>query len=296
MELRDLRYFVAVAEELHFGRAAARLHISAPPLTQHIKRLESQLSVVLFNRTKRTVAITAAGSALLKEARQMLAQADSLAIAVQRAGRGETGQLRAGVIGSSIFSKARDLQTQMSRLLPDAHLVWYEMSSVEQVQAIQQKRLDLGLIITPIDHEGLVVRRAVREPLVAAIPSTHALAKRTSIPLRLLKDEVFILGARHISPGYYDRFISACNAAGFSPHVAHQASHMLTYISLVAIGAGVSLVPASMAKAGLSGVSFLRIQGKAPYSEVSIAWNPANNSPLLSRALAALKIPSLPGR
>jgi DNA-binding transcriptional LysR family regulator len=289
MDLRDLRYFVAVAEELHFGRAAARLRISPPPLTQRIKALEQELDVLLLRRTKRSVALTAAGSALLVEARRLLIQADGLAATVHRAARGEIGHLRAGVVGSAIFSQARDVQATLARLLPDVRLVWHEMSSVEQMESLRDNRLDLGLVTASTAPEGVVLGRTIREPLVVALPSTHPLASRSTIALQMLRDEVFILGARHLSPSLYDRVISACAAAGFSPHVDHQAGHMMTYISLVAIGAGISLVPASMAKAGMAGVTFVRLKGPVPYSEVSLAWNPHNVSPVLARVLELLK-------
>lgn len=289
MDLRDLRCFVAVAEELHFGRAAARLRISPPPLTQRIKALEQQLDVLLLKRTKRSVALTAAGSALLVEARRLLIQADGLAATVHRAARGEIGHLRAGVVGSAIFSQARDVQATLARLLPDVRLVWHEMSSVEQMESLRDNRLDLGLVSASTAPEGVVLGRTIREPLVVALPSTHRLASRSTIAMQTLRDEVFILGARHLSPSLYDRVISACAAAGFSPHVDHQAGHMMTYISLVAIGAGISLVPASMAKAGMAGVTFVRLKGPVPYSEVSLAWNPHNVSPVLARVLELLK-------
>jgi DNA-binding transcriptional LysR family regulator len=291
MELRDLRCFVAVAEELHFGRAAARLHISPPPLTQRVKALEVQLGALLFKRNKRSVSITAAGAALLVDARRLLEQADALMATVHRAAQGETGHLRVGVMGSAIFSHGKGLQAKMSAQLPDVKLIWHELSSVEQVQSIRENRLDLGFINTPIDHEGLSVRRALREPLVAALPANHALAHRRSIPLRALRDETFIHSTRRTSTGFYDRFIAACNAAGFSPKIDHQAGHMLTYISLVAIGAGVTVVPASMARTRLDGVVFLAIAGKAPFTEISIAWNPQNGSPVLARALQLLDVP-----
>lgn len=290
MELRDLRCFVAVAEELHFGRAAARLHISPPPLTQRVKALEAELGALLFKRNKRSVAITAAGAALLVEARRMLAQADALVTTVHRAAQGESGHLRVGVMGSVIFSHGKSLQATMRAQLPDVRLIWHELSSVEQVQSIRDNRLDLGFVNTPIEHEGIMIRRALREPLVAALPATHPLAGRRSIPLRALRDEVFIHSTRRTSTGFYDRFIAACNAAGFSPIIDHQAGHMLTYISLVAIGAGVTVVPASMAKTGLDGVAFVRIEGNAPYTEISVAWHPDNASPVLARALQLLDV------
>lgn len=289
MELRDLRCFVAVAEELHFGRAADRLHITPPPLTKRIKALETRLGTLLFKRNKHSVTITAAGSALLSDARRLLEQADEMQKTVHRAAQGETGHLRVGVMGSAIFSHGRELQARMRSVLPDVRVIWHELSSVEQVQSLQEHRLDLGFINTPIDHEGLLVRRVLREPLVAALPSTHALAGRRSIPLRVLRGETFIHSTRRTSSGFYDRFIAACTAAGFSPKMDHQAGHMLTYLSLVAIGAGVTVVPASMARTRLDGVSFIPIEGRAPFTEISIAWHPGNASPVLGRVLQLLE-------
>jgi len=285
MELRDLRAFVAVAEELHFARAAARLHVSPPPLSQRIKALESEIGVSLFTRSKRSVVLTAAGSVLLTEARRLCSRADELPQLTRRAARGETGELRAGVVGSAIYSQARALVADIAREVPDAHLVWRVLSSVEQIQAIRENRLELGLINTPIDHDGLVVRSLLRERLVVVMPATHRYARRASIPLRLLKDEIFVVGERHLAPSYYDRVIGAFNAAGFSPIIEHQPQSIIAYIGLVAIGVGLSIVPASLARLGLAGVAFVRIEGKVPLSELSLAWDPSNSSPILARAL-----------
>lgn len=286
MELKDLYSFVAVAEELHFGRAAGRLHISAPPLTQRIKALERKLDVQLFVRTKRSVSITPAGVALLAEARRLLLQVHDLPEHVQRVARGEMGYLRAGVVGAALYS---NLVADIVRSIPDVHLVWHVLGSADQVQRIRENRLDLGLINTPIDHDGVLVQLAHREPLVVVMPATHRYANRRSIALRLLKSEVFIMGERHLAPSYYDQVIGACNAGGFSPKINHQAQSIATFMGLIALGVGVSLVPASMAKAGVGGVSYVSIQGQAPLSEISIAWNPLNPSPLLARTLELLK-------
>ena len=292
MDLRDLRSFLLVAEELHFARAAQRLHISPPPLTQRIKALEQQMGVLLFKRTRRSVALTAAGASLVEAARRLVHDAEQLPATVQRAARGETGQLRAGVSGSALFSQARELQALVASALPDVRIVWHELSSVEQLELLQQNRIDLALVSTAVAFQGLAVARTIREPFVVAMPSSHRFAAHRAIALERLKDEIFILGHRHLSPAAYDRVISACNTAGFSPIVDHQVGHLMTYISLVAIGAGVALVPVSMAKAGMAGVNFVRIKGKAPYSEVSLAWNTSNLSPLVGKVLELLGCPT----
>jgi DNA-binding transcriptional LysR family regulator len=287
MELRDLRAFIAVAEELHFGRAAKRLGISAPPLTYRIKNLEAALGVTLFLRTKRSVALTSAGAALLDDARLMLDQASGLSEKLKRAERGETGLLRAGVIGASVFTHARQLQGKIAGRHPEVHLEWRVLGSSEQIAAIRNGKLDFGLINTPIDLQGLSTRVVQRETLVAALSDGHPLCRRASLPLRALEHEVFIFSERHLAPNYYDRFISACNAAGFSPYVQHQVSSILAYVGLVAMGAGVSLVPASLICSGLAGVRYVPLQAPAPTVEVSLAWNPGNSSPILAQVLRA---------
>lgn len=279
---------MVLAEELHFTRAAARLHMSPPPLTQRIKKLEAQTGVLLFHRTKRAVALTPAGLVLLDEARKLLQQASHVAPMLQRAARGEAGSIRVGVAGSAIFSHAKRMQREVSKHLPEVRLIWHELSSVEQIESIREKRLDVGLLNTPIEHRGVALGQPLREPLVAVMSTTHRLASRSTIELKALRDEVFIVGARHLSPGYYDRFISACNVAGFAPNVDHQAGHLFTYISLVSIGAGVSLVPASMADAGLAGVSYVRIRGSPLTSEVSLAWSKTDPSPVTTRVLRVM--------
>lgn len=285
MEIRDLRSFVAVAEELHFGRAAARLHISPPPLSQRIKSLEQQLGAQLFVRTKRSVALTPAGVILLTEARRLCQRVDELPRMTQRAARGEANEVRVGVVGAAIYSQARALVADMTRLVPDIRLVWRVLSSVEQLREIRENRLDLGLVNTPIEHDDVMIKPLVRERLVVVMPSTHKYAKRKSIPLRLLRDEVFVIGERHLAPIYYDRVIAAFNAAGISPMIEHQAQSIIAYIGLVAIGVGMSIVPASLTRMGLSGVVFVGIKDDVPASELSVAWNPKNISPVLELAL-----------
>ncbi|MEI8155195.1 MAG: LysR substrate-binding domain-containing protein [Hyphomicrobiales bacterium] len=287
LNLRALRCFLAVAEELHFGRAAKRLNISQPPLTQHIKGLEHELGARLFNRTKRSVQITDAGAALVDEARLLLTQADGLRHVVQRADSGRGGSLRAGFITSAVFTKTRLLYIRMSGV-PGATVLWQEMNSSEQVEALREGRIDIGFLHSPSEHADLESRVIVRDPMVVAVPETHRLAGRKSAPLSEFGKDDFVLPLRHMSPAFYDRILAACSAAGISPAVPHQPRHLLTILSMVSMGAGISLVPASLASAGFPSVSFIKIRGPAPVTEVSVVWNPANRSPVLARALKVL--------
>jgi DNA-binding transcriptional LysR family regulator len=288
MNLRSVRCFLAVAEELHFGRAAKRLNLSQPPLTQHIKSLELELGARLFNRTKRSVQITEAGTALLDEARLLITQADGLRHLVQRADKGRSGTLRAGFITSAIFTRTRLLYIKMSRGVPGATVLWQEMNSSEQVEALREGKIDIGFLHTPAEHQGLEARVIVRDPMVVAVPDTHRLAGRRSAPLSEFAKDDFVLPLRHMSPAFYDRIIAACSAAGISPAVPHQPRHLLTILSLVSMGAGISLVPSSLGGAGFPSVSFIKIGGQAPIAEVSVLWNPENRSAVLGRALQVL--------
>jgi DNA-binding transcriptional LysR family regulator len=285
MDLKELRCFVAVAEELHFGRAAKRLHISQPPVTQSIKRLEESLDVQLLERTKRYVQLTPAGTALLEEARRILSQTDNMKRTVKEAEMGQTGSLRAGFLATTVFTDAREHYMRILAELPGVSVNWEEMNSMDQVRALQLGQIDIGLVHTPLEHQGLMMRSVAREPLVIGLHVSHPRASSRSLSLKSLKQEHFILPPRHTAPGFYDSVISACNGAGFSPVIPHQARHMLTMISLVSINAGITLVPRWLRTCGFPDVVFLDIIGEKPMAEISLLWNPENESPVLARVL-----------
>lgn len=291
MNLRALRCFLAVAEELHFGRAARRLNISQPPLSQHVKALEAELGAPLFLRTKRSVRLTGAGSALLDEARRLVVQADGLRHIVQRADQGESGYLRAGFITSSVFTDTRKLYARLSRDVPGLTVMWQEMNSSEQIEALREGKIDIAFLHTPAHHPGLVGQVIVRDLMVMAVPEGHRLARRRRVPLEVFAGDDFVLPQRHMSPIFYDSIIAACRRVGISPAIPpHQPRNLLTILSLVSVGAGVSVVPSTLAAQGFPGVAFLRLGDPSLVAEVSALWNPANRSPVLGRALAALRL------
>jgi DNA-binding transcriptional LysR family regulator len=295
MNLRSLRCFLAVAEELHFGRAAKRLNISQPPLTQHIKALEEELGVRLFNRTKRSVRITDAGSALLDEARQLVTHADGLRRMVQRADGRQGGYLRAGFITSSVFTDARKIYARISRGVPGVTVTWQEMNSSEQIEALHEDKIDIAFLHAPPQHSGLVARLLVRDPMIMAVPDAHPVAGRRQVSLADFAADDLVLPLRHMSPIFYDSIISAFHAAGLNPVVPpHQPRNLLTILSLVSVGAGVSVVPKTLAASGFPGVTFMRIRGVRLFAETSAIWKPDNRSPGLARVLAALKLDGRP--
>ncbi len=289
MELRGLRYFLAVAQELHFGRAAARLHISQPPLTQHIKKLEADLGVLLFDRSKRAIKLTVAGTALLHEAQRVIGDVEGLRRVVRVAQSGETGLLRAGFMSSAPFARARELYACLARDLPGVSVVWHGLTTSEQIRALHAGQIDLGFLHLPADTSGLEVLPVVRDRLVLAVHVSHPQAGRSSAPLRLFSDDGFILPPRESAPGLHDLIVATCTAAGFSPSIPHRARDMLAMISLVSIGSGVSIVPRWLTATGFPDVRYLQIEGPAPTVELALAWSRDNDSPVLGRALQAMR-------
>jgi len=288
MEIRGLRYFLAVAQELHFGRAAARLHISQPPLTQHIKKLEAELGVRLFERNRHSVRLTAAGSALLHEARRVLGDLEGLRRVARVAQLGETGVLRAGFMSSAPFARAREVYACLTRDLPGVTVTWHGLTTSEQIRALHAGQIDLGFLHLPANTAGLSTLSVVRDRLVLAVHASHRLAGRRRVSLANLRDDGFILPPRESAPGLHDLIVGTCLAAGFSPEIPHRARDMLAMISLVSIGSGVSIVPAWLTAAGFPDVRYLEIGPRAPAVELVLAWSPRHGTPVLDRALAAI--------
>jgi DNA-binding transcriptional LysR family regulator len=292
MELRHLRYFVAVAEELHFGRAAERLQIAQPPLSRQIQTLEKEIGVKLLARTQRHVELTPAGKVFLERARRVLEQADLAIHAAQRANRGETGSLAVGFVGSATYGVLPELLRQFRKQHPDVELILYEMGSTAQQRALVEGRLHLGLIRTPIENAGLdesLDRRVVqREPLVIALPKGHPLTKHETLPLIELATEPFILFPREARPSYGDLVVEACAKAGFVPRIAQQTQEMQTAVSLVASGMGVTLVPDSVRTLRRDNVVYKTIAPPAPLSELSAVSRKGDDSPVLAAFLRVM--------
>jgi DNA-binding transcriptional LysR family regulator len=259
MELRHLRYFVAVAEELHFSRAAARLNIAQPPLSRQIRDLERELGAELLERVKRRVQLTPAGRAFLPEARLTLTQAERARRTAQRAARGEIGRLRVGFVEAATFSGILpDVLRFFRKHYPDVALELFELSSLQQAEALREGRIDVGLLHSPPPdaEQWLQVERILRDPLVAALPLGHRLARRARLTLRALAPEPLLLFPRQNGPALYDRIIAAYRAAGFSPSVVQEAAQMHTLAGLVAAGLGVALVPGSIVRLRRPGVVY----------------------------------------
>ena len=275
MELRHLKYFVAVAEELHFGRAAKRLRITQQPLSRQIKDLEEELGVELFYRTKRTVRLTEVGTIFLAETRKTLQQVEYAVHIVRQAQEGKIGTLIVGFTGSALNIVLPAAVRQFKQLFPQVELILKRMQTLEQVEALNSKQIDLGLLHPPINDETLNLETIYRENLVVALPDNHSLAKDTFEPISLqqLASESFILFPRHFGSVLYDRIINMCQQAGFSPNVVQEAIPQQTILGLVAAEIGISLIHSSVRTLGRDGVVFRDLIEPTPTLETAVAWS-----------------------
>jgi DNA-binding transcriptional LysR family regulator len=239
MELRHLKYLVALAEELHFGRAAIRLHISQPPLSQQIRQLEEELGTRLFDRTKREVRLTEAGRRLVEEAHSILARVDHLSAVAALAGRGEIGHIAVGVPGgvNPILIKALEV---FGKQYPGVRIELHYMSTGVQIEELREGRLSVGFVNLPIQASFLVTETILREPLWLAVPKRHRLAKQKTVAVTSLKEEQMILFPRRVTPGVHDTITGTCRNAGFTLHVAHEVDSILGALTLVSAGLGIA--------------------------------------------------------
>ena len=272
MELRHLRYFIAVAEELNFTRAAERLHIAQPPLSQQIQHLEAELGFQLFRRTKRTVHLTAAGQVFFEEAGKILQQVDRAIQLGRQTSRGELGQLTIGFVSSSAHNVVPAILQAFRTRCPAVKLELHELTTNEQLQRLRFGQIDIGFVRPPVEEDGINSEIVFREPLIAALPETHILADRPQVELRQLSTEPFILFPRSQAPGLYDLIVSLCQQAGFSPIAAQEALQMQTIVSLVAAEMGVAIVPASMQNFQRSGVVYKALTESTCIVAIALIW------------------------
>ncbi|MEO0539147.1 MAG: LysR family transcriptional regulator [Cyanobacteria bacterium P01_A01_bin.123] len=291
MELRHLRYFVAVAEELHFGRAAARLHMAQQPLSRQIRQLELELDVVLLQRKKRTIRLTEAGKAFWKEAQKTLKQAEHAIAVAQRVGRGEAGSLQIGFTGPILNSVLPTIVRQFKARYPDIHLDLNRLSTMEQIDALLNQNIQVGLLHPPIDAPSLAQEVIYQEPLIVAIPEGHPLSEDVSqsISVEALANESFILFPRQVGPTLYDAIISFCQQSGFSPTVIQEAFPQQTILGLVASGLGISLIHASIERIRQRGVVTRSLKEITPQLESAIVWSPDTPHPALRKLLELVR-------
>lgn len=258
IELRHLRYFIAVAEELHFGRAAERLRISQPPLSQQIQALELQIGARLLLRNNRNVSLTPAGEMFLRNAYQVLSQVEDAAAQAARIHRGEIGELTLGFTSSSPFIGAVSRSLKHFRQLhPHVHLQMAEINSRQQIEPLLDGKLDLGIMRNTRLPDGLDYRLLLDEPLVAVLPEDHPLAKHAELEVQALADQPFVFFSREVGTALYDEILSLLSGAGITPYITQEVGEAMTIVGLVSTGLGVSILPASFMRINVDGVKYV---------------------------------------
>lgn len=286
IELRVWRQFLAVAEELHFGRAAVRLHMSQPPLTQAIALLEQRLQVMLFERTKRYVALTPAGAALVPEVRDLLQRAQALPPYARAAATGELGRLRLGFVSTVGFALLPEWVRALRERHPGVQLELVEATGDVQLLALERGEMDAGFMLHApgFAPPALICKRITSEPLIVALPQQHTLASQLQLTLDDVLTQPLVIFPRHIAPSLYDAVFALYHGAGRLPQVAQEAIQMQTIVNLVSAGLGLAWVPASVQQFQRPGVVYRSVQGPVPQCETSLVW--ARASPVVDRFLA----------
>jgi DNA-binding transcriptional LysR family regulator len=287
IELRHLRYFVAVAEELHFGRAALRLHLAQPPLSQQIRRLEEILGHTLFTRTSRSVRLTSAGEVFLERARRTLRNVQEDLDEARSIGRGEVGFLRVGFIGSSMLTRLPAMLGKYRRQYPKVSLQLSENFTSNLIQSLTKGTLDAGILRDGDPTEGLTIEPLFSEPFVAVLPNNHPLVKRKTISVADLRDEPFVFFTPTAGTLAYQKTIGLCEEQGFRPRVVQEAPQWLTILRLVGAGLGVSIAPACVTQIATPDIACRPLRGARVRSNIELAYRTAEDRTIV-RAFAQI--------
>lgn len=290
MDLRQLRYFVAVAEEANIGRAANRLNISQPPLTRQIQQLENHVGVPLFQRTGKGVQATNAGQVLLEEARNILVLTERAQQRTRRAGLGQSGRLDIGVFGSNILAIPTLLQT-FRQEFPDVEVVVHAMNKEKQLEALYDRRVTVGFNLLGLKLAGIANEKVRAEPLMVALNTNDSLCARQAISLKELAERPMVIFASGPRPNLMDRIFALCLEAGFRPDISQEVVDSVTAVSLVAAGFGVSLVPAAVSHLDLPGVTFRRLKQTPPaIVDLNCIYRSDDTSSILQAFLGTIRL------
>lgn len=288
MELRHIRYFLAVAEELHFRRAALRLHIAQPPLSKQIQELEQELGIQLFKRTRRSVELTDGGKVFQREAYNALASIEKGILKARLASRGEAGWLSIGFIGSSTYEVLPSVLQEFRQKFPEVELVLQEIQSSEQNQALREQRIHVSFARFPKPEPGLVFETIYKEYLVAALPTSHHLKGKKFLTLSELAGEPFILFP-HLPSAHAENTLQVFAKAKLSPQIIQTVEEMHTALGLVAARIGVTLVPSSMQKTKREGIVYLNLAKPQPELELKMGYRENEASPVLSKFIETVR-------
>jgi DNA-binding transcriptional LysR family regulator len=274
---RLLAQFVTVAEELHFGKAALRLHMAQPPLSQAIKNLEEIVGVPLLSRSKHFVALTPAGEAFLEEARELLVRGQRAIDSARRASQGLTGTITVGFVGSVSYALLPRILSDFRTRFPSIHVDLRELTSTEQIENLRAHRIDLGIVRLPVNNAAdMELRTIARERLIAVLPQDHRLACAKTLRLKDLADDAFMVFPGDKIPSLHAKFLLACERAGFSPRIVLEAWQMASMVSLVAARMGVALLPAQVTNSPHPGVVYKDLSDQSEHLELKVAavWRP----------------------
>lgn len=289
MELRHLRYFSVLAEELHFGRAAARLHLSQPPLSRQIRDLERELEVTLFDRTRKSVALTEPGKVFLESVRKVEEVLRKGIEDSRLATRGEIGHLSIGYLGAATYHVLPTLLGRFRKRYPDIALSLYGMMTPEQIDAIQHGTIDIGIMRPEPTMEGLESTLVYREPFVVALPQGHPLCERKAVHIRDLAAEAFVMLPPVPERDLYRQVNGFCRQYGFEPRIRQTANDTCSIVGLVGAGIGLSILPVTAQRMNISGVQFRRLTGIAGCAETVVVWRDGDVRPVVLRFLDMLR-------
>jgi DNA-binding transcriptional LysR family regulator len=283
IELRHLRYFVAVAEELHFGRAALRLNLAQPPLSQQIRKLEELLGYSLFTRTSRSVSLTHAGEALLQRARRTLRNVQRDIDETRSIGHGDVGSLHVGFVGSAMLTMLPGIFRSYREAYPRVKLHLHESFTAQVIEGMENGTLDAGILRDGDPVEGLQVTTILSEPFVAVLPATHVCARQKSLSIAMLRDEPFVYYPRSAGARAYEKALTLCEEHGFRPQIVQEASHWLSILRLIGAGLGVSIAPACVRRIASEEVVCLPLRGTRAVSNIELAWLAGDARPIVER-------------
>jgi DNA-binding transcriptional LysR family regulator len=291
MKIRHLRYFVAVAEELHFTRAAERLGIKQPPLSQQIRQLENEIGAPLLHRLTRGLELTEGGKLLLEESRRILEHLDRAKTLVQNRARGETGRLQVGFASATYFQPlVPDIIRAYRERFPGVILTPEQNNTPALMAGLRSGGIDIAFVRSPVsDGENIGIDLLVNEPMLVVLSASHPLGRRRSIPLAALAEETFIVCPRAAGPALYDAIIMSCRRAGFSPVLGQEAPQIPSIVPMVAAGFGVSIVPESIEQIHTAGICYLRIEDEAPHAPISLAYRRNDTSTAVRNFVALAK-------
>ncbi|ROR09752.1 LysR family transcriptional regulator [Erwinia sp. JUb26] len=288
--IRHMWLFLAVAEEKHFGRAAKKLGMTQPPLTQQIQVLEQSLKVQLFDRSKRNVQLTPVGLAILPAVKKFAEQVERLEVAINEAVAGHSGVLTIGAISAAMLDVLPGYIRRMKALNPDIVISIKEIDSAEAIPALQNGEIDLAFArLTGEQGEGIESLPISSAELVVTLPHDHRLAGQNRISLRSLMNEEWVMFYRYLNPGYFDSIITACRSEGFSPRILHEVRSVALQIAFVGCGQGIALVPSSLKHLSLTSVVTLPLEERIEVVTTAVAWSSARQNPLVERFVELVK-------